>query len=207
MTIPARTPLLVLGALGLALLAWQLGPGRSRPTEALEGPGSTAEADPAVAELDAARSGGRRELPVDPAPATGPGAPLTDEEPEPAARVVAPRGATTPAERRAAIERQLRLHAGRAATRLGLASGAEERILEVWLEANDRADAILTEHARLERTADSRRAMREALDEIPRWQHQRFVELFGEVAAQGILEHDDTAAAREEGIPLLEGDD
>ena len=58
MTIPARTPLLVLGALGLALLAWQLGPGRSRPTEALEGPGSTAEADPAVAELDAARSGG-----------------------------------------------------------------------------------------------------------------------------------------------------
>jgi len=210
----ARLSLLALGALSLALAGtWAVG-GREGGAQALRGPepGAAEEGGPGRA-LPAAGEG-RRALPVD-LPTGADGGPEDRTPGDGAAQAAATQGAPgddprpgnrTP-ERRAAVERQLRLHAGRMATRLGLASGAEERIVAVLLEANDRAEAILSDYAGRERTLENRRAMRAALDEVPRWQHARFVELFGEEAARGILEHDDVAAAREEGIPLIEDGD
>jgi hypothetical protein len=196
----SRLSLAALGGLALALTAWWIGTDRGATDRALtgpeEGPAPSAGTPPPV------EGGARVALPVDgppSGPATGPAPADT-----PSAGAEAP--ATAP-DRRAALERQYRLHAGRMATRLGLASGAEEQIVAVLLEGLDRADAALARHASGARTPEDRAALRAALDEVPRWQHRRFVELFGEEAARGILEHDDRAAAREEGIPLIEDGD
>ncbi len=196
----SRLSLAALGGLALALAAWWVGADRSAPDRALTGPdggpSSPTGAPPPV------ESGARVALPVDaPAPGAAKGPAPADT---PSAGAAPP---PTAPDRRAALERQYRLHAGRMATRLGLASGAEEQIVAVLLEGLDRADAALARHASGARTPEDRTALREALDEVPRWQHRRFVELFGEEAARGILEHDDRAAAREEGIPLIEDGD
>ena len=196
--------LLVLGASG-AYVFLQGGPMQAQlsgvtPGQPENASGSTAEADTQSASgrrtAIAIEPGQRPLQPAAPTPTplnTGQG--MQDLEAVRAANL---------AQRKIAIEAQLKQRSVRIANELGLATGAEQKIARVLLEERERIDALTEAFKESERTQEDRKAMREELGKIPAWRLGAYEKLFGLDIARNIEGFKDTAAIESAKIPLEE---
>lgn len=106
------------------------------------------------------------------------------------------------AERRASFEQMIRARAVRIADEVGLGTGAEERIAQVYLDEQDRIDAIRAAYAAGPPSREARTKLREDLRGLKSWRHERFSELFGASAAEAIAAFKDQAAIESAGLVL-----
>lgn len=96
--------------------------------------------------------------------------------------------------RREQIVKELHKRSVRIANELGLGTGAELKIAQVFLEEFDEVTAIQAELSTGDRSPEARRRNRERVNEIPRQREERFARLLGPETARKIVEYQDKLA-------------
>lgn len=104
------------------------------------------------------------------------------------------------AERREELKRMWQERAVRIADELNLGTGAETKIAQVFSDEQERLDDMQAAVETDRNSPDKRKELRDALNGIKEWRHERFVELFGDKVAKSISEFEDLAAVKAAGL-------
>ena len=97
-------------------------------------------------------------------------------------------------QRRLRIELEIQQRSVRIADELQLGTGAEVKIAEVYLEERDKLEQLKQDYNAGLPTREARAKLREGLDGMKSWRHERFTTLYGREMARAIDGFEDRAA-------------